>query len=324
MSVLIVEAMEAEVMQWLGDRHLIEYAPELADQPQALRQALHRARALILPASVPVDAQLLRAAPQLVVLGRMSSGIENIDTKACEQAHVQVARSTTASAAAEAEFVIGAFLALLRRVPVLGSDGLMVGRELGCATVGLIGMTPTARLLAQLLPAFGTQVVGYDPALHLSDPLWARWGIEPMPLLNLMEKSDAVSVQLAYFLRYRGLISERVLSFCKPAQVLVSTSHSALFDEVGLAQALNSGRMAAAWMDCMEPGLLDPGRPLHDVTSLQITPRVASTTRESRTRSAWEVARRVDELLRGGEPTDWFASSRPGELPVLSDEPDLR
>jgi D-3-phosphoglycerate dehydrogenase / 2-oxoglutarate reductase len=36
---------------------------------------------------------------------------------------------------------------------------------------------------------------------------------------------------------------------------------------------------------------------LHDIDSLQITPRVAATTRESRIRSAWAVARRIDELL---------------------------
>lgn len=325
MSVLIVESIEAEVMQWLADRHVVEYAPELANQPQSLRDALHGARALILPASVAVDAQLLRAAPRLLALGRMSSGIENIDASACELAHVQVVRSISASAAAEAEFVIGALLALLRRVPVIGSDGLMVGRELGCATVGLIGMTPAARLLAQLLPMFGTQVVGYDPALHMSDPLWARWGIDPVPLRRLMEQSDGVCVQLAYFMRYRGMLGERVLSFCKPAQVLVSISHSALFDEAGLAQALNSGRMAAAWMDCVEPGLLDPGRPLHGVASLQVTPRVASTTREARTRAAWAVARRIDELLQRAEPAvGQFRATFPDELPDPLDDPDLR
>ncbi|HEY6086174.1 MAG TPA: phosphoglycerate dehydrogenase, partial [Burkholderiaceae bacterium] len=60
---------------------------------------------------------------------------------------------------------------------------------------------------------------------------------------------------------------------------------------------LATGRMAAAWFDSMEPGALDPGRPLHDIDTLQITPRVAGTTRESRIRSAWAVARRIDELL---------------------------
>ena len=58
-----------------------------------------------------------------------------------------------------------------------------------------------------------------------------------------------------------------------------------------------TGRMAAAWFDSMEPGAMDPGRPLHDIDTLQITPRVAGTTRESRIRSAWAVARRIDELL---------------------------
>lgn len=316
MSVLIVEPMEVEVMRWLADRHAVQYAPEMARQPQALRESLHHVRALILPASVAVDAALLRAAPRLRVLGRMSAGIENIDTKACEMAHVQVVRSTSASAAAEAEFVVGALLAMLRRVPVVGSDGLMVGRELGCATIGLVGMTPSARLLAQLLPVFGTQVVGYDPALHISDPLWARWGIAPLPLRALMEQADGVSVQLAYFLRYRGLMGDRVLSFCKPSQVLVSISHSALFDDIALAQALNSGRMAAAWLDSLEPGLLDPGRPLYGVSSLQITPRVASTTREARTRAAWAVARRIDDLLNTPvEPVEEFRPTFPDELP---------
>ena len=44
-------------------------------------------------------------------------------------------------------------------------------------------------------------------------------------------------------------------------------------------------------------GALDPGRPLAEIDTLQITPRVAATTRESRVRAAWAVARRIDELL---------------------------
>ena len=57
--------------------------------------------------------------------------------------------------------------------------------------------------------------------------------------------------------------------------MLVSIAHSSLFDEAALADALASGRMAAAWLDSLEPGALDPGRPLHDIDTLQVTPRVA-------------------------------------------------
>ena len=297
MDVLIVEPIEPEVMQWLGERHAVRYAPELAHDPRALRQALYNVRALIIPPSVAMDAQALHYAPVLRAVGRLSSGAENIDLDACGRAGVEVVRSVTASAVAEAEFMIGALLAMLRRVPVVNAEGLLVGRELGGATVGLVGMVPAARSLAQLLAAFGARVVGYDPSVHASDNVWSRWRVEPLPLRDLMEQSDAVCVQLAYFTRYQGLIGERFLPFCKPNQVLVSVAHSSLFDEAVLADVLATGRMAAAWFDSMEPGAVDPGRPLHDIDTLQITPRVAGTTRESRIRSAWAVARRIDELL---------------------------
>lgn len=309
MSLLILEPLETEVLQWLSERQNVRFAPELVGQAAALREALHNTRALILPPSVAVDASLLRAAPRLRVLGRMSAGGENIDHEACRAARVEVIRSATATGNAEAEFIIAALLSLLRRVPVQSSEGMWVGRELGCATIGLIGMTSAARMLGQLLPAFGTRVVGYDPSLHQSDPLWAQWGIEPLPLRDLMSQSDGVSVQLAYFPRYRGLLGERVLSFAKANQVLVSIGHSALIDDAALADAMASGRILAAWLDSLEPGLQEPGRPLHGVASLQVTPRLAGTTRESRTRAAWGVARRIDEMLAAApEPAAEFRS----------------
>ena len=105
--------------------------------------------------------------------------------------------------------------------------------------------------------------------------------------------------------------------------MVVSVAHSAVFDEAALAEALSSGRMAAAWLDSLEPGTLDEGRPLHGIGTLQITPRLASTTRESRLRSAWSVARRIDELLMStpvGAPE--FRPTVPGEPLDLAAEPE--
>ncbi|HET6600027.1 MAG TPA: NAD(P)-dependent oxidoreductase [Burkholderiaceae bacterium] len=301
MDLLIVEPLEAEVTEWLKARYTVRYAPELASDPRAFRQALYNVRAMIVPPSVTLDAQALHYAPVLRAVGRVSAGAENIDLDACARARVEVVRSLTATAQAEAEFMIGALLSLLRRVPVLGADGMLVGRELAGATVGLVGMAPSARSMAQLLEAFGSKVVGYDPSLHSSDAIWERWKVAPLGLRELLEQSDAVCVQLNYFSRYHGLLGERFLPFCKPSQVIVSIAHSGLFDEAALAQELESGRIAAAWLDSLEPGALDAGRPLSGIETLQITPRVASTTRESRLRSAWAVVKRIDELL-GGAP----------------------
>ena len=297
MDLLILEALEPEVVRWLESRHSVRYAPELARDPKGFREALRTARALVLPPSLALDSATLKDARELCAVGRVSAGVENIDLEACSRAGIEVVRSLTATAQAEAEFMVGALLSLLRRVAVIGADGTLVGRELGAVTVGLVGMTPAARLMARLLSGFGSRVVGYDPAVHHTDRVWDRWQVQPVGLRELIEGCEAVCVQLAYFSRYEGLLGDRVLATCKPDQVLVCISHSALFDEEALARVLGSGRMAAAWFDSLEPGSLVEGRPLHGLDTLTVSPRVASTTRESRLRSAWAVVKRLDELL---------------------------
>jgi D-3-phosphoglycerate dehydrogenase len=297
MTVLILEPLEAEVVQWLAERHDACFAPELVGNPRGLMAALRDSRALIAPPEVKVDAELLRGAPTLCAIGRASGGADNIDVDACRKAGVEVVRSQSSTASAEAEFAIGALLSLLRRVPIEGSDGLKVGRELGCSTVGLLGVTPTAQVLAQLLQAFGSRVVGYDPGLHPSDTTWARWGIEAVSLSDLVEQSDGLVLLLPFFERFRGLVGERQLENLRAGQVLVGLSPSSIYDEAALGRALRSGKMRAAWFDSLEPGWLETGRPLHGIATLQVTPRLAGTTRESRVRAAWAVARGLDELL---------------------------
>ena len=320
MDLLIVEPLEPEVVQWLDVRYRVQYAPQLAREPLVLRRSISQVRAMIIPPSVAVDVAVLRAAPQLRAIGRLSAGAENIDLDACARAGVEIVRQPDASAPAEAEFAIGSMLQLLRRVPVVNSEGLLVGRELGGSTVGLVGIAEVARPLSRLLESFGARVVGYDPMTHASDPLWRQLEIEPLALRELFEESDVVCVLLGYYTRYRGLIGERYLSACRPNQVLVSLTHSNVFDERALAGVLGSGRMAAAWFDSMEPGMLDPGRPLHGVGNVQVTPRVASTTRESRARGAWAVARRIDEILAGMDEISVLRSLTPDELADLADD----
>jgi D-3-phosphoglycerate dehydrogenase len=321
MDVLIVEPLDADVLHWLGARHAVQFAPELAQDLTAFRATLAGVRAMVIPPSVPVDASVLQRAPRLRAVGRLSVGAENIDLDACELAGVEVVRPSNASAASEAEFVIGALLQLLRRVPVLSSEGLLVGRELGGTTVGVAGMTPTVKPLVNLLTAFGARVLGYDPGVHATDSIWARTGLEPVALRELMQTCDAVCVLLPFYQRYIGLFGDRVLAAAKPNQVLVSLAHSSLFDERALAHALTEGPLAAAWLDCLEPGALDPGRPLRHIDTLQVTPRVSGTTLESRVRSAWSVARRIDDLLATAPPRRSFRPTRPDEFAGLGGGP---
>lgn len=296
MDLLIAEPLEAEVLQWLQARHDLFYAPRLTEDRRVFADALSQARTAMLPTQVSINARLLARSPSLRAIGRVGGGPENIDLDACHRAGVMVVRSPDATAPAEAEFMLGALLTLLRPNPQ--SSLRVVGRELAHCHVGLVGMGTGARKLSGLLQALGTQVCGYDPALHSSDAQWRRWGVQPVGLRELFEQADAVCVHLPFYSRYAGLLGERSLSGCKAGQVLVSVAPIAMFDEAVLADLLNSGRLAAAWLDSVDPGRLAAGEPLHEATGLVTTPRLASYTREARLRSAWGVARQLHDVLR--------------------------
>ena len=49
MDVLIVEPLHADVLHWLGARHAVHYAPELAADPNEFRGLLAGARAVVVP-----------------------------------------------------------------------------------------------------------------------------------------------------------------------------------------------------------------------------------------------------------------------------------
>ncbi len=317
MDLLIAEPLEPPVLHWLHARHRVEYAPALAQDARALRQSLFNVRAALLPASVRVDAQLLAFAPLLRVVARLGVGLENLDLDACACAGVEAVRGVGATAAAEAEFLLGAMLTLRRGLdPQLPRPALP--RELASATVGLIGLAPASRPLAALLSGFGARLVGYDPSVHATDLLWGRWRVEPLALRALLESADVVCVQLPWYSRYHGLLGERQLAHCKPQQLLISTAHAAVFDIEALAQALRSGRIAAAWLDSLDRALLEPERALHGVPNLVTTPRIAGRTVEARERAVWAVAQRLDELLTSAPsgPRD-----RPGSGPVSGPTP---
>jgi phosphoglycerate dehydrogenase-like enzyme len=301
-DLLVVDALEPEVLEWLSARLQVHSDPALARQPMAFRRHLAQARAVILPAHLPLDAATLRDSPRLQAIGRLSPAVDQIDLGVCATRGIELVRPSRDGVVAEAEFIVGSLLQMLRRVPVISAEGLLVGRELGSCRVGIIGMSAAAKPLADLLKAFGARVVGYDPGLHASDPQWRSWGIAHMGLRELMAECDGVCVLLNYFSRYRGLLGERYLSACRRDQVLVNLSSALILQENALADALRSGRMAAAWLDHVDARLLAPGGVLHGLDSLQVTPRVAGATLEAHLRAAWDVAGRLDQILSETSP----------------------
>ncbi|MGE4241801.1 NAD(P)-dependent oxidoreductase [Ramlibacter sp.] len=305
MDILLVERLVPEAVAWLESQHSVEVRPELAADPSALRKAVYNTQALVLPRKVVVTREFIDFAPVLKAVARMHVGTDNTDLEACRARNVRVIQATTANVRSNAEYLLAGLLLLYRRGIGSSLNGdrhaeIRIGRELNGSVVGLFGLAPTAHTLALMLHSLGARLIGYDPAVHHTAPLWQRLQIQPVTLAELMSQSDAISVQMMYATRFQGFINEKVLSRCKPGQVWVGISRSQLFDGDAFAAALSDGRIESAMLDGAETGFASRGTRLHELDNLFLTPRIGSHTREARLRASWYVAHRVHETLGGG------------------------
>ena len=82
--------------------------------PAALEVALAEAQAWIVRNRTQVRGQLLAAATDLRVVGRLGVGLDNIDLAACKARGIEVFPATGANAESVAEYVVTAALMLLR------------------------------------------------------------------------------------------------------------------------------------------------------------------------------------------------------------------
>ena len=302
MDILLLERLVPEALAWLEARHSVECRPELAADPSALRKAAYKAQAVVLPRKVVVTKEFLDFAPVLKAVARMHVGTDNTDLEACRERKVRVIQATTANVRSNAEYLLASLLLLYRRG--IGSSligdrhaDIRLGRELNGSVVGIFGLAPTAHTLALMLHALGAKLIGYDPAVHHTAPIWSRLQVQPVSLQELMSHADAISVQVMYASRYQGFINDKMLAHCKPGQIWVGISRSHLFDADALAKALTDGRIEACMLDGAESGFASKGTALHELNNLFLTPRLGSHTRESRLRASWYVAHRIHETL---------------------------
>ncbi|MFL6692152.1 MAG: NAD(P)-dependent oxidoreductase, partial [Ramlibacter sp.] len=291
-----------EAQAWLKERHSVDVRPELADDASALRKAIYNARALVLPRKAVVTKEFLDFAPRLAAIARLHVGTDNTDLEACRERNVRVVHASTANVRSNAEYLLASILLLYRRGIGSALNGdrhaeMRIGRELANSVVGIIGLAPTAHTLAGMLHALGAKLIGYDPAIHHTAPIWERLNIQPVSAQEVVALADAVSVQVIFASRYQGFFNDKLLAHCKPGQVWVGMSRSQLFDAHAFAAALGDGRIEAAMLDGADAGFASRGSPLHECENLFLTPRLGSQTREARLRASWYVAHRLHETL---------------------------
>jgi phosphoglycerate dehydrogenase-like enzyme len=302
LEILLLDQLAPEAASWLEIRHSVAFRPELALDLVALRKEAYKTRAIVFPRHTKVTRELLDFLPKLKAIGRLIGGMDNTDLDFCKERGIKVIYAGSSHVRSNAEYLLSSLLQLYRRGSLHVAGGarptaFASARELHGSTVGILGLSPVAHALAGMLSPLGVRLIGYDPAVHHTSPIWERLRIQPVALPELISKADAVSVQMLDVARFKGFVNDKLLAACKRHQLWVGISRRALFDESALAAALKDGRIEACLLDGDEASQPGADSPLSGLKNLILTPGLGWQTREASLRSCWYVAHRIAEAL---------------------------
>jgi (S)-sulfolactate dehydrogenase len=171
----------------------------------------------------------------------------------------------------------------------------LIGREIFGKTLGLVGYGAIARHTADRARALGMTILGYDPYLPASDPVWLQ--AKHATLDELLAHSDVVSLHVPLTPETRGLINAKSLKTMKPGAILINASRGGVVDEAAAADALRSGHLGGLALDVFdrEPLPAELGQVFAGTRNLILTPHIAGVTQESNVRVSKVT---IDTVLR--------------------------
>ncbi len=273
---------------------------------EALLHEAHDAEVLVPTYIDRVDEQLLAGLPRLRHLASYGVGTNHIDLDSCRRRRILVTNTPEVLTDATADHALALLLAaarrvaegdrLLRRGEWRGVDpGWMLGIEVTGKTLGVIGFGRIGQAVARRAQGFGMRIL-------YASPREARvQAARRVSLEELLAGSDFVSVHCPLTPATENLLSRDRLALLRPGAVVVNTARGPLIDDDALADALESGRVAAAGLDVFRDEPHVPARYLR-LENVVLTPHLGSGTRETRAAMAEMVAAEVERVAEGAHP----------------------
>lgn len=283
--------------------HTFADYPRTTDIPTLIEQAKD-ADAMIL-ANMPMPGQVIRSCENLKFIDVAFTGVDHVDLAAAKEKGIAVSNASGYSNEAVAELVLGMVLNILRNMSAVEArcragqtkDGL-VGCELKGKTVGIIGFGKIGRRSAELFHAFGCKILAQSRSHKADAPTY----VEQVSQEELLQQSDIVVLHCPLNASTRGMINAEKLALMKKSSILINVARGPVVVAQDLADALNSGTIAAAGIDVFdkEPPL-DLNEPMLNCKNCLVTPHVAFATKESMSLRAEIVFDNLDSWLNGNQ-----------------------
>lgn len=248
----------------------------------------------ILTNKTPITADVLKACPQLTYIGVLATGYNVVDLAAAKEQGITVTNipSYSTNAVAQATFAL-----LLEVTNQVGHHNRSVHQgdwqtskdfsywqtplmELAGKTIGLIGYGAIAQAVATIAHAFQLKVIYFN---HRPKPAQADWA-KQVSLAELYQEADIISLHVPQFPETEKMIDRTALAQMKSSAILINTARGGLIDEAAVAEALQTGQIAALAADVVSKEPIEADNPLLQAPNCYLTPHIAWAPVETRRR----------------------------------------
>ncbi|MFG2786382.1 hydroxyacid dehydrogenase [Streptomyces sp. NPDC048419] len=256
-----------------------------------------------------LDAAVLAAAPRLRTVLHAAGSVRSLVGDALWEHGITVSSAVTGNALPVAEYTLAMIL--------LAGKDTFAHRERFRAThtyptvaetahtgnvgrrIGVIGASRVGRRLLELLRPFDFTVLLHDPYVDPAEA--AALGAEPLPLDELLGRSDIVSLHAPDIPETYRMLDAGRLALIRDGGVLINTSRGALIDHGALTDELVSGRLQAV-LDVTEPEPLPAASPLYRLPNVFLTPHIAGSLGNELERLGRIVVEELERLAAGLPP----------------------
>ena len=261
--------------------------------------------------SSDISVNVLKECHNVKLIQTLSAGYDRLDLETILEMGIPVANNGGANAISVSEQTIALMISIGRNLMAQWDSttrqrqwrGALYQTELSeltDKTVGIVGLGRIGKHVAKRLTGFDTRTI-YHEVIDIPQDIQGELKAEPVPLDELLETSDIVSLHVPLTRRTRGMMSDREFEIMKPTAFLINACRGPVVDEAALYRALTEGKIAGAGLDVLEVEPTPPDNPLFDLDNVVITPHMAGQSVETALRAANFACANILRVLSGEE-----------------------